>query len=163
MEIETLFSTEAGDAVSRAAPPIVESPALRQVYEEAARASDGSVNVLILGEPGVGKTTLARWIHSQSRRARGPLVTLACVARAPAVDIALLGCSRHLFVGFAGDRPSALVAADGGTVILNSVHSVPLGAQAKLLRVFETREVARIGEVETRSIDIRASRQHRPT
>src|SRR5437899_1552803 len=114
MEIETLFTTETGDALLRGLPPIVESSALRQVYQEATRASDGSVNVLILGEPGVGKKTLARWIHIHSPRARGPLVTLECVARDGDVDSALLGCSRHVFVGFAGDRPSALVTAHGG-------------------------------------------------
>jgi two-component system, NtrC family, response regulator AtoC len=155
MEIETLFTTEAGDALARAARPIIESPTLRQVYGQADRAADGSVNVLIVGEPGVGKRTLARWIHLRSRRARSPLVTLECAPRDLSVGIALFGCSAHAFVGPARDRPSALVAADGGTVILDSIHGLTLATQATLLRTIETGVVVRMAEAQGRPVDVR--------
>jgi DNA-binding NtrC family response regulator len=143
--MDPLFTTEAGDGLSRAAPPVVESPALRRVYETARRAADSSLNVLILGERGVGKTSLARWIHTQSRRSGCALVSLPCAASEYSIEAAMFGYARGTFVNASSGQPGAFESAGGGTVVLENLESLGLAPQTKLLYAVENRETTRMG------------------
>jgi DNA-binding NtrC family response regulator len=150
--MEPLFAVEAGADVGQRTPPIVESPVMARLYEEAGRAAAKLRHFLVVGEPGVGKTTLARWIHTRTRRAGGPLVTLVCSKGDIPIEKAMFGRGLNL------DRaayPGAFECADGGTVVLEGVESLSLGSQARLLRVIEDRAVTRTDEIHRRLVDVR--------
>ena len=129
---------------------------MRRVYALAARAAKGSINVVILGETGVGKEVLARWIHDASPRAARPFVALNCGAFVESLlESELFGHERGAFTGAEQAKEGLLETADGGTVLLDEVGDLPAAAQAKLLRVVETREVLRVGGTRARKIDVR--------
>ena len=107
----------------------------------------GNIHVIVLGEKGTGKEVVADRIHRSSRRAQGPFI------RVDGASLPELVLDRELFGE--GDRPGLFETADGGTFFLDEVAEVPLGIQAKLVRVLERRETQRVGSVETRAVDVR--------
>jgi len=116
-------------------------------------ASD--VNVLLLGETGVGKEVLAQTLHTLSRRA-GELVRINCAALAePLLESELFGHEKGAFTGAVAARPGLLEAARGGTVFLDEIGEMPLGLQAKMLRAVEQREIVRLGSTRPIPIDVR--------
>ena len=127
------------------------------------RISDSLLNVLILGETGVGKEVLARALHERSARRRGPFLPLNCAALAESVlEAELFGYERGAFTGAVKAKPGLLESADGGTVLLDEIGEMPLPTQAKLLRFLERREVLRIGGLAPRTVDVRVlSATHR--
>src|SRR5262245_31055629 len=134
---------------------VVRDPAMRKLYAEAARAARASINVLLLGETGVGKEVLARAIHEHSPRAKGPFMGINCAALAESLlESELFGSEKGAFTG-ALARVGLFEAANGGTVFLDEVGELPLGTQAKLLRVLEERAVMRLGSTRARPIDVR--------
>lgn len=150
--IEPLFATEPGDTLAHAPPPIVESSSMRSLYELAARAAASPVNVLIHGEAGVGKTTLARWLHAHSLRKAGPLVTINCATPELRLEKAMFGSARTMTHEA---QPGAFEVASGGTSIIEDVGALHMGAQAKLLRVITNWEVWRANEGQGRRVDVR--------
>ncbi|MFL5304487.1 MAG: sigma 54-interacting transcriptional regulator [Polyangia bacterium] len=141
---------------SASAPGVVlNDPAMRKLYVEAARVARANINVLLLGETGVGKEVLARAIHAHSPRAKGPFIGINCAALADSLlESELFGSERGAFTG-ALARAGLFEAAAGGTVFLDEVGELPLGTQAKLLRVLEERVVTRLGSTRARPIDVR--------
>lgn len=120
------------------------------------RVSAGMISVLILGETGVGKEVLARTLHERSTRRAAPLLCLNCAALSePLLESELFGHERGAFTGATNAKAGLLESAQGGTIFLDEVGEMPLGLQAKLLRVLEQREVLRIGSVRPRPIDVR--------
>ncbi len=112
--------------------------------------------VLIEGESGTGKEVVARAIHAMSLRRRGPWVAVNCGAMpAQLQESELFGHARGAFTGAAVDKPGLFEAADGGTLFLDEVGEMDLRAQVKLLRVLETGELRRLGEVRPRTVDVR--------
>jgi len=107
----------------------------------------GNIHVLVFGETGAGKEVVANRIHRASRRAQRPFI------RVDGASLSEPVLARELFGE--GDRPGLFETADGGTVFLDEVAELPLGIQAKLLRVLERRETQRAGSVETRVVDVR--------
>jgi DNA-binding NtrC family response regulator len=134
----------------------VRDPAMRAIYEQAARAARASISVLLLGETGCGKEVLARAIHAHSPRAAGPFMGINCAALAESLlESELFGHEKGAFTGAAGARAGLFEAANGGTVFLDEVGEMPLATQSKLLRVLEERVVVRLGSTRPRPIDVR--------
>ena len=135
--------------------PCVEE-SMRRVHALAERAAAGNINVLILGESGTGKDVLAQTIHSASPRGSRPLVAINCAALAPTLlESELFGHERGAFTGATQAKPGLLETAPGGTVFLDEIGELAPDAQARLLRVIETREVLRVGATRSRKIDVR--------
>jgi len=134
-------------------------PAIRAVRDEDAlvhRVARSRVSVVITGETGVGKDVLARRLHQLSTRAAGPFVALNCAAISDGLlESELFGHQRGAFTGADSCKPGLIEAADGGTFFLDELGELSLGAQAKLLRVIETRSVQRVGALMPRPVDVR--------
>jgi DNA-binding NtrC family response regulator len=117
-------------------------------------ASDASV--LILGASGTGKELAATIIHGLSARAGGTFVAIDGGALAEGVvESELFGHARGAYTGALTERRGLFEEADGGTLFLDEVGNAPLGIQARLLRVLESREVRRLGDNRTRTVDVR--------
>jgi DNA-binding NtrC family response regulator len=135
---------------------VVRDPAMRAVYEQAARAARASISVLLLGETGVGKEVMARAIHAGSPRAAGPFMGINCAALAESLlEGELFGAEKGAYTGAVAARAGLFEAANGGTVFLDEVGEMPLATQGKLLRVLEERAVVRLGSTRPRPIDVR--------
>lgn len=135
---------------------VVRDTAMRALYEQAARAARGAINVLIVGETGVGKEVLARAVHDLSPRARGPFLELNCAALPPSqLEGELFGHEKNAFTGANQARAGLLESADRGTLFLDEVGGLPQTLQAKLLRVLEDRKVTRLGGRAPRKLDVR--------
>jgi two-component system, NtrC family, response regulator AtoC len=135
---------------------IVHDPAMRSVYEQVARTARSTSSVLILGETGVGKEVLARFLHERSPRAQAPFLELNCAALPPSLlESELFGHEKNAFTGANQARAGLLESADGGTIFLDEVGELPLPVQVKLLRVLEDHKVLRIGGRAPRTLDVR--------
>jgi transcriptional regulator with PAS, ATPase and Fis domain len=141
-----------------AAPPAVvaEDEAMQSAYRLLELVAPSHLNVLVYGETGVGKELAAQALHQRSPRARGPFVRINCAALPePLVESELFGYEKGAFTGANTQKLGLLESADGGTVFLDEVAELPAGAQAKLLRAIESREIVRIGALSPRPIDVR--------
>jgi transcriptional regulator with GAF, ATPase, and Fis domain len=113
-------------------------------------------NVLILGESGTGKELVASSIHNNSRRKQNPFVKLNCVAiPAELLESELFGHEKGAFTGATARKPGKFELADGGTIFLDEIGDMPLGVQAKILRVIQEKEFDRIGGTRTIRVDVR--------
>src|SRR5262245_19705271 len=135
---------------------IGDSPAMQKVKEVIRRAAAAPGTVLITGETGTGKELAARAIHAHSARSMRTFVALNCAAVAESLlETELFGHARGAFTGAAGARQGLIEHATGGTLFLDEIGSMSRPLQAKLLRALESGEVRRIGENESRSVDVR--------
>lgn len=142
--------------VGTAATPLLLDPAMRRLYEVAARLARGSIGVLVVGETGAGKEVMAEFIHRQSPRATAPLIRVNCAALTESlIESELFGHQRGAFTGATSDRAGLIEAADGGTVLLDEIGELPLAIQAKLLRVVEDRRITRVGATAAKQVDVR--------
>ena len=142
------------DAMPSAA--IVEDENMRTLHAQADRAAAAQINVLLLGETGVGKEVMARSLHARSARAKGPFVALNCAAFSELLlEGELFGYERGAFTGAQQARAGLFEAASGGTIFLDEVGELPFATQAKFLRVLEERAVLRIGARTPCAIDAR--------
>ncbi len=133
-----------------------QSPAMREVYAVLERIAPTEMSVLIGGETGSGKELVARALHDESPRQRGPFVVLDCGALPRELaEAAILGHKKGTFTGAITDRPGCFEDASGGTLFLDEIGELPLELQPKLLRVLDRREVQRIGESTVRKVDVR--------
>jgi DNA-binding NtrC family response regulator len=133
-----------------------ESPVMKQVKETIRRAAAVPGTVLITGETGTGKELAARAIHAGSPRAQRLFVTLNCAALTESLlENELFGHGKGAFTGAESPRAGLIEHAAGGTLLLDEIGTMSRGLQAKLLRALESGEVRRIGENETRTVDVR--------
>ena len=133
-----------------------DSPAIRDLRERAETLADVDIDVLIIGETGTGKELVAQALHRLSRRAAGPFVAINCGALPETIfESEVFGHAKGAFTGAIADREGKFEHAAGGTVFLDEIESMPLGLQAKILRVLQERVVERLGENRPRPVDVR--------
>lgn len=133
-----------------------DSPALRDLRSRIQMLANVDIDVLVVGETGTGKELVAQALHQQSRRAGGPFVAINCAALPESIfESEILGHAKGAFTGALADRQGKFEHAAGGTIFLDEIESMPLGLQAKILRVLQERLVERLGENRLRPIDVR--------
>src|SRR5467141_2440392 len=129
---------------------------MRRVMVQLGRVAASESRVCILGETGTGKELVARTIHERSPRASGPFITLNCAAvPGELIESELFGHEKGSFTGAAGRHIGKFEQAQHGTIFLDEIGDMPLGMQAKLLRVLEEGEVERIGGDKPVPVDVR--------
>jgi Sigma-54 interaction domain/FHA domain/Bacterial regulatory protein, Fis family len=137
------------------APGLLAGPLLERELGPVRRAATSDLPVILEGETGTGKEVVARAIHGWSGRA-GPFVAVNCAALPEALaEGELFGYRRGAFTGAERPSPGFFRSAHGGTLLLDEASDLPLGIQAKLLRVLEQREVQPLGEAEPVAVDTR--------
>jgi len=128
----------------------------RRMVELARRVAVSECTVLLSGESGTGKEVLARFIHCNSPRADQPFVAINCAAIPEnMLEAMLFGYERGAFTGAHAAHPGKFEQANCGTLLLDEVSEMPLGLQAKLLRVLQEREVERLGSRHAVALDVR--------
>lgn len=139
------------------AQAIVESPAMRELFAVAANVAAVDSNVLLLGESGAGKDVVARYLHNCSPRSRRKMVVVNCASLPEnLLESELFGYEKGAFTGAATQGKRGLVEeAQGGTLFLDEINSLPLGLQAKLLRVLETKTIQPLGSLKSKTVDFR--------
>ncbi len=134
----------------------VRDPAMLELFERAARVAAYDNPILLLGETGVGKDVLARFIQARSRRSDGPFVVLNCAAiPRELVESELFGHARGAFTGAERERLGKFRSADGGTLFLDEIGDLPLEVQPKLLRALEQGSFAPVGSDREVRADVR--------
>jgi hydrogenase-4 transcriptional activator len=129
---------------------------LRPVMERVALVARLDVPVLLLGETGTGKEVIARTIHEQSSRSRGPFIRVNCGAIPPELmDSELFGHEKGAFTGATASRRGWFERADNGTLLLDEVGELPLQAQVRLLRVLQEGSFERVGGERSVNVDVR--------
>jgi two-component system nitrogen regulation response regulator NtrX len=129
---------------------------MRRVMAQVDRVAASEARVCILGETGTGKELIARALHDRSGRRTGPFVTLNCAAvPGELIESELFGHEKGSFTGAASRHTGKFEQANHGTLFLDEIGDMPLGMQAKLLRVLEERQVERVGGDRPIPVDVR--------
>jgi PAS domain S-box-containing protein len=138
-------------------PIVAASKAMQQVLATARKAAKVDVNVLLLGESGVGKTALARWIHQHSARAEGPLIEVNCGAIPEALlESELFGYEAGAFTGAQRKgKPGFAELADGGTLFFDEIAELSPASQVKVLKLIQEKRFYRVGGTEARASNFR--------
>jgi two-component system response regulator HydG len=145
-----------GDGQGAASTPVGQSDAWLRVVENARAAAATDSPVLLLGESGTGKELLARLVHRASARADQAYVSVNCAAVPLDMwESEFFGHRRGSFTGAAGDREGRFRMAHGGTLFMDEVGSMPMAAQAKILRVLQDGEFYRLGDERPTRVDVR--------
>ncbi len=157
-----------GSASGRSKPEYSQQPAadaavfvsrsdkMLEMWNVASTVARTDVPVLILGESGVGKEVLARFIHRHSRRADKPVVKVNCAALPhDLLESELFGYERGAFTGAVGEKPGKFEIADKGCILLDEIGEMPPNLQAKLLHVLEDGEFSRLGGKRPVKVDVR--------
>lgn len=128
----------------------------RAVLAMAARVAETDATLLLTGESGTGKEVFARYVHQHSRRRTGPFVAINCAAIPEnLLEATLFGYEKGSFTGAQTAQAGKFEQAQGGTILLDEISEMPMGLQAKLLRVLQEREVERVGGKKPIALDIR--------
>ncbi len=134
---------------------IGESKAIKDLIDQCRQIAVTTSNVLIVGESGTGKEMFAHSIHNASRRCHKPIIAENCAAIPEnLLESILFGTTKGSFTG-AENKEGLLKMADGGTLILDEINSMPLPLQSKILRVIETKRFRPIGASEEHQVDVR--------
>ncbi|HEY6482539.1 MAG TPA: sigma-54 dependent transcriptional regulator [Steroidobacteraceae bacterium] len=155
---EVQMEKQTGSAcVTRFEPdPVACAPTSMRLIDLARRVAASDCTVLIVGESGTGKEVLARYIHRRSARSAQPFVAVNCAAIPEnMLEAMLFGYERGAFTGAHAAHPGKFEQAQTGTLLLDEVTEMPLGLQAKLLRVLQEREVERLGGRTAIPLDVR--------
>jgi DNA-binding NtrC family response regulator len=132
------------------------SSAMRQVFSEIQQVAPTSASVMITGESGTGKELVARALHRLSPRSGGPFVPINCAALTETlIESELFGHEKGAFTGALERHIGCFEQANNGTVFLDEIGDMPIGTQAKLLRVLEERKVRRLGGKNDIPVEVR--------
>jgi transcriptional regulator with PAS, ATPase and Fis domain len=132
------------------------APALNHALDTAVQVSATDLTVLIVGESGVGKEVFSQIIHALSARKHNPFIAVNCGAIPEGtIDSELFGHEKGAFTGAVDSRKGYFETVSGGTIFLDEIGEMPLGTQARLLRVLETGEFIRVGSSKVQKTDVR--------
>src|SRR5437868_9335639 len=132
------------------------SPSLNHALNVAIQVAVTDLSVLIVGESGVGKEAFSQIIHSLSARKHNPFIAVNCGAIPEGtIDSELFGHEKGSFTGAVDARKGYFETVNGGTIFLDEIGELPLGTQARLLRVLETGEYIRVGSSKVQRTDVR--------
>ncbi len=132
------------------------SPQIFRVFEVLEKVIPTRSSILLLGESGTGKGLIAEVVHCNSQRKDKPFISINCSAIPEnLLESELFGYRKGAFTGAASDKKGLITMADQGTLFLDEIGDMPLGLQAKLLKVLETGEVLPLGETKSRFVDVR--------
>ena len=132
------------------------SAELNYALQVAAQVANTDLTVLIVGESGVGKEAFSLIIHSLSSRKHNPFIAVNCGAIPEGtIDSELFGHEKGSFTGAVESRKGYFETVNGGTIFLDEIGEMPLGTQARLLRVLETGEYIRVGSSKVQKTDVR--------
>lgn len=132
------------------------SKQMREIFGLIERIAPSNVSVLITGESGTGKEMVARTLHEMSSRKSRPFVAVNCAAIPETlIESEIFGHEKGAFTGAAERRAGCFELATGGTLLLDEIGEMPIGTQAKLLRVLEERKLRRLGARNEQDVDVR--------
>jgi transcriptional regulator with PAS, ATPase and Fis domain len=132
------------------------APALNHALNTAVQVAATDLTVLIVGESGVGKEVFSQIIHALSARKHNPFIAVNCGAIPEGtIDSELFGHEKGAFTGAVDSRKGYFETVSGGTIFLDEIGEMPLGTQARLLRVLETGEFIRVGSSKVQKTDVR--------
>ncbi len=132
------------------------APALNFALNTAVQVSATDLTVLVVGESGVGKEVISQIIHATSSRKHNPFIAVNCGAIPEGtIDSELFGHEKGAFTGAVDSRKGYFETVSGGTIFLDEIGEMPLGTQARLLRVLETGEFIRVGSSKVQKTDVR--------
>jgi DNA-binding NtrC family response regulator len=144
------------EQTTRTSEVIVGDDRMRKLHALVEQVATSGINVLLLGETGVGKEVFARKLHASSARAGGPFVELNCAALSDTLlESELFGHEKGAFTNASAAKPGLIETANGGTLFLDEVGDMPLTTQVKFLRVIEEHALRRVGGVKARPVDVR--------
>lgn len=154
--IDALYSTVKRALGTNGTRIVCTSQAMRDVLISAERVAQSDATVLIVGESGVGKELVARYIHDRSERNEKPYVPVNCAALPEnLLESELFGHERGAFTGAHARKPGKFEIADGGTILLDEVTEMDQRLQAKLLRVLQEKEIEVIGSRYPKKVDVK--------
>jgi len=135
---------------------IARSPKMQALLDQVARVAETDATICLLGETGTGKEVIARVIHCNSRRARGPFIGVNCGAIPESLfESELFGHVKGAFTGAQQAKRGLVQSAQGGTLFLDEIAEMPLTLQVKLLRAIQEREVQEVGAERPCKVDVR--------
>ena len=133
-----------------------ESSSMKSLHKLVKRIIPSDINVLIVGESGVGKELIARLIHERGPRNKNPLVVVDCGSTPEGLlETELFGHVRGAFTHAIRDKKGLIEAADGSTLFLDEIGNISMGMQARLLRFLEERKIRKVGELDEMPVDCR--------
>src|SRR6476659_2429064 len=149
---------EANQRLQRGATPpfIGDAPSMAEIRQTIERVAPSDASVLITGEHGTGKEVVAAWVHALSDRRSRQLITMNAGGLAEGIaESELFGHVKGAFTDARVDRIGCFEMADEGTLFLDEIANMPMRLQAKLLRVLQTGELARVGSSRVRYVNVR--------
>lgn len=144
-------------ALARPTPSLEShSPVMQRVIAHARKVARADISVLISGASGTGKEVMARFIHNESNRHAAPFIAINCAAIPETMlEATLFGYEKGAFTGAQDRRVGKFEQADGGTLLLDEITEMPLGLQAKILRVLQEKELERLGGQSLKKVNVR--------
>ena len=132
------------------------APEIVAIYQELMQVSQSRATVLLRGESGTGKELVAKLMHENSPRAKGPFIKVNCAALSETLlESELFGHERGAFTGAIKTKKGRFELAHGGTLFLDEIGDLSLSVQVKLLQVLQEKSFERVGGVETLTVDVR--------
>ena len=155
--LETFQNLSSEGASGNQYPRVVQSPVMQRLYAEASAIAETDATVLLLGETGVGKDVVARYIHRNSLRVDAPFIKVDCGSIPEnLIETELFGYVPGSFSGASKHGKAGLVeAASSGTLFLDEIGELPMTMQSRLLRVLQDWEVLRVGATVPKKVDVR--------
>ncbi len=135
---------------------IVESPAMKEIFETLVQVADARATVLVTGESGTGKEVISKLLHDLSPRVKMPFVATSCAAIPESLlESELFGYEKGAFTGANNSKPGRFELANEGTLFLDEIGDIPPLIQVKLLRVLQEREFERLGATKPTKVNVR--------